>query len=40
MGCDGLVSIPKGRLTDHVGALRASEPAVLFPAVRAAVDPF
>ena len=37
---DGLVSIPKSRLTDYVGALPASKLALLSPALRAALDLF
>ena len=40
IGCDGLVSIPKSRLTDYVGALRASKLALLSRALRAALDLF
>jgi mRNA interferase MazF len=40
IACDGLVSIPKSRLTDYVGALPASKPALLSRALRAALDLF
>jgi mRNA-degrading endonuclease toxin of MazEF toxin-antitoxin module len=40
IGCDGLVSIPKSRLTDCVGALPASMPALLSRVLRAALDLF
>ena len=37
---DGLVSIPKSRLTDFVGALPAAKLALLSRALRAALDLF
>ena len=40
IGCDGLVSIPKTRLTDYVGALPASKLPLLSRALRAALDLF
>ena len=40
MGCDGLVSIPKSRLTDYVAALPACKLALLSRALRAALDLF
>jgi len=40
IGCDGLVSIPKTRLTDYVGTLPASKLALLSRALRAALDLF
>ena len=40
IGCDGLVSIPKSRLTDYVGALPAYKLALLSRALRAALDLF
>jgi len=40
IGCDGLVSIPKTRLTDYVGALPASKLALLSRALRTALDLF
>jgi mRNA interferase MazF len=40
IGCDGLVSIPKARLTDYVGALPASKLALLSRALGVALDLF
>jgi mRNA interferase MazF len=40
IGCDGLVSIPKSRLNDCVGALPASKLALLSRALGAAPDLF
>jgi mRNA-degrading endonuclease toxin of MazEF toxin-antitoxin module len=40
IGCDGLVSIPKTRLTDYVGALPASKLALISRALRPALDLF
>ena len=40
IGCDGLISIPKSRLSDYVGALPASKLALLSRALRAALDLF
>jgi mRNA interferase MazF len=40
IGCDGLVSIPKSRLTDYVGALPASKLPLLSRALGAALDLF
>ena len=40
ISCDGLVSIPKTRLTDYLGALPASKLAPLSRALRAALDLF
>ena len=40
IGCDGLVSVPKSRLTDYLGALPASKRALLSRALRAALDLF
>ena len=40
IGCDGLVSVPKSRLTDYVGALPTSQLALLSRALRAALDLF
>jgi mRNA interferase MazF len=40
IGCDGLVSVPKGRLTDYVGALPASKLALLSRALRVALGLF
>jgi mRNA-degrading endonuclease toxin of MazEF toxin-antitoxin module len=40
IGCDGLTSIPKTRLSDYLGALPASKLALLSRPLRAAVDLF
>jgi len=40
IGCGGVVSIPKSRLTDYVGALPASKLALLSRALRAALELF
>jgi mRNA interferase MazF len=40
IACDGLVSIPKTRLTDYVSALPASKLALLSRALRTALDLF
>jgi mRNA interferase MazF len=40
IACDGLVSIPKTRLTDYVGALPAAKLALLSRALSAALDLF
>ena len=40
IGCEGLVSIPKSRLNDCVGALPASKLALLSRALGAALDLF
>jgi len=40
IACDGLVSIPKSRLTDYVGSLPASKLVRLSRALRTALDLF